>query len=88
MMSRFYFHVTDGRRVYPDPVGTELSDPSAVRSHALADARQLLTSWMAKSSSPWRIQVVDDQGAPVLSMALVDAAVSEAAPLYGDEIAA
>ncbi|HEV2559273.1 MAG TPA: hypothetical protein VGU45_11650 [Microvirga sp.] len=81
-MPRYFFHVTDERRVYRDPTGSELPDHGAARRHALKDARALLESWMARSRVPWRIDVADESARPVLSVRVAEAAVSEAVPLF------
>ncbi len=81
-MPRFYFHVTDGRRMYRDPVGVDLAGIGAARQHALQDARALLESWMARSRNPWRIEVVEEGGSATLVVPLMEAAVSEAIPLF------
>lgn len=83
-MDRYYFNLTDGYRLYPDQTGHALPGPEAARRHALEDARALLESWMARSSLPWRVEVQDRFGSLVCSIALVDAAVSEARPLFQD----
>jgi hypothetical protein len=84
-MQHYYFNLTDGRRQYPDPLGTHLPDMQAARRHAFEDARSLLESWMARSLIPWRIDVRDDAGGLVCSIALAEAAVSEARPLFHHE---
>ncbi|WP_425374078.1 DUF6894 family protein [Microvirga calopogonii] len=87
-MQRYYFHLTDGRRLYPDPTGHILAGPVAARQHALEDARSLLESWMVRSTSPWRVEVHDGLGIVVCSIALADASVSEARPLFHEEVEA
>jgi hypothetical protein len=89
-MPRYFFHLSDGRRTYPDPVGVDLDSLEAARQYAHQDARSLLESWMARSSAPWRMIVVDESGSTVLSLALHEAAVSEANPLFSsqDDLAA
>lgn len=85
-MRHYYFHLTDGHRLYPDPTGHTLAGPVAARQHALEDARNLLESWMIRSTLPWRIEVHDSLGTVVCSIALADAAVSEARPLFHDKV--
>ncbi len=89
-MPRYFFHVCDGRRTLPDPLGCELPDLEAARRHAREDARMLLESWMARSRAPWRVLVADETGHTLLTVALPEAAVSEAHPLFGnpDDLAA
>jgi hypothetical protein len=41
---------------------------------------------MARSTLPWRIEVHDSLGTLVFSIALADAAVSEARPLFHDKV--
>lgn len=84
-MQHFYFNLTDGRRLYPDPLGTALPDRETARQHALEDARGLLENWMARSPFPWRIEVRDSAGTLVCSVSLGEAAVSEARPLFQRE---
>jgi len=81
-MQHYFFDLTDGRRLYPDPAGVALAGPAAARQYAIEDARCLLESWMARSALPWRVEVRDDRGAVVCSIALAEAAVSEARPLF------
>ncbi len=81
-MRHYYFNLTDGRRLYPDPLGMCLLDADAARQHALEDARSLLESWMVRSPSPWRIEVRDDSDSLICSVSLAEAAVSEARPLF------
>jgi hypothetical protein len=81
-MQNYYFHLTDGHRLYPDPMGLVLEGPAAARQHALEDARALLESWMVRSALPWQVEVHDSAGLIVCSVALAEAAVSEARPLF------
>jgi hypothetical protein len=85
-MQNYYFNITDGRRLYPDPTGVALAGPEAARRHALEDARTLLESWMVRSTLPWRIEVHDRLGTIVCSIALANAAVSEVRPLFHEEV--
>jgi hypothetical protein len=85
-MPHYYFHLTDGHRLYLDPTGHTLAGPVAARQHALEDARTLLESWMVRSTLPWRIEVHDRLGSVVCSLALTDAAVSEVRPLFHEEV--
>ncbi len=89
-MPRYLFNLTDRRLTYPDPVGMDLDSLDAARRHAHQDARALLESWMVKSSAPWRMIVTDENGTTLLTIALPEAAVSEALPLFGgsDDLAA
>lgn len=57
-MSRFYFHVYDGK-VFMDDVGVELADITQARTEALEQCRKLLTKrpgdfWTGEE---WRIDV-------------------------------
>jgi hypothetical protein len=85
-MRHNYFHLSDGHRLYLDPTGHTLAGPVAASQHALEDGLTLLESWMARSMLPWRIEVHDSLGAVVCSIALADAAVSEARPLFHEEV--
>lgn len=84
-MQHYYFNLTDGRRLYPDPMGLMLDNLAAVRRHAIGDARSLLESWMARSTLPWRLEVHDSSGALAYSISLAEAAVSEALPVFHGE---
>jgi hypothetical protein len=64
-VSRFFFHIIDGRLVIPDDEGMELSDVFAAQVEALASARDIA---MAGASRDRRmILAVDDSGAVVNS---------------------
>ena len=82
-MLRYFFHISDGRRTYPDPLGVVLPSLAAARAHAFLDAQSLSESWMALSQADWRLVVADEGGAHLLSIALSQAAKPENQPRLG-----
>jgi hypothetical protein len=40
-MPRYFFHISDGRRTYPDPLGIALPSLEAAKAHARQDAQAL-----------------------------------------------
>ena len=82
-MPRYFFHISDGRRTYPDPSGVTLPSFEAARAHAHQDARALSESWMALSQAEWRLMVADESGAHLLSIALSQATTPEDQPRFG-----
>jgi hypothetical protein len=82
-MPRYFFHISDGRRTYPDPLGIALPSLEAAKAHARQDAQALSESWMALSQADWRLMVADESGAELLSIALSQAARPEAQPGFG-----
>jgi len=82
-MPRYFFHISDGRRTYPDPWGVALPSLEAARAHARQDAQALSESWMALSQAEWRLTVADESGAQLLSIALSRAARADAQSRVG-----
>jgi len=70
----FLFHVYDDD-VLRDEDGLELADAAAARSAALAGARAMMCDQLTKGrlSLHHRIEVEDESGSPVLSLAFGDA---------------
>ena len=70
-MARFFFNVTDGS-VFLDPVGTDLDGLEAVREEAIRASAELLRGLGAETDfwkgEDWTMSVVDEGGAPVLSL--------------------
>lgn len=67
-MSRFYFHVFDGKAVI-DTVGVEFADLDAVRHEAMTAAGEMLSeghqTWGGRS---WQMVVTDEEGTVVYSV--------------------
>ena len=73
-MPRYFFHIYDDVIAH-DEEGTELPNAAAARLHALRGARSLIAEQVLHGYfvlSHW-IDVVDDQGAPVMTIAFRDA---------------
>ena len=79
---RYFFNLTNGRKLFPDPAGQNFATDADARAYALEDARSLLESWMIKSHIRWRMEVTDETGNIISTIDLSDAAVSEARPLF------
>ena len=75
-MPRFFFNLTDGKRTFDDPEGTELSDVASARDEAILSARELLKlrsrPGLPKWSS-WSICVEIEEGGQVFSLPISDA---------------
>lgn len=82
-MPRYFFHISDGRHTYPDPLGIALPSLKAARAHARQDARGLSESWMALSRAEWRLTVADESGTQLLSIALPQGGRPEAQATMG-----
>jgi hypothetical protein len=63
----YYFNVRTGASDMLDPEGTELPDLTAARVHAVEVARELLKSDEVKKR-PWRLDVCDRRGAPMVQV--------------------
>jgi uncharacterized protein DUF6894 len=71
-MPRYYFHLSNKRRV-TDPYGTVLLDKNAAMSHALVVARELMfnsTGMLGQRWSAWTMSVKDQHGKDVLTLPL------------------
>jgi hypothetical protein len=69
-MPRYYFHLSNKRRV-TDPYGTVLLDKNAAMSHALVVARELMfnsTGMLGQRWSAWTMFVKDKDGQNVLRL--------------------
>jgi hypothetical protein len=77
---RFFFHVYDDI-VLRDEEGIELADAAAARAAALAGARAMMCDQLIKGrlSLHHRIEVEDEGGGPVLTLAFADAVQIETA---------
>lgn len=60
-MPRYFFNLRDGRKIIPDPDGTELADHHAARSHAFRVMRELSRN-REEATSAWRLVVCEDRG--------------------------
>jgi hypothetical protein len=67
-MPRYFFDLNDGRRVIPDPDGTELSDDPAARAHAFRVMRELARN-REELTSAWRLVVCRGRGSPCFELA-------------------
>ncbi len=70
-MPRYYFHVRDGIDSF-DAEGTECATPADARAQALRTAGAILVESSASfwRHPHWQMSVVDDAGAPVLTLTL------------------
>ena len=58
-MSRYFFNLFDGRKIIPDPDGTELSDDQSARAHAFRVMRELARN-REETTSTWRLIVLQE----------------------------
>ena len=74
-LARYYFHLRDGVDVILDPEGVQLEDPGMLPKLALSSARDTLSHEMKDGclNLGYRIDVEDETGAVVHSLALKDA---------------
>ncbi|HEX9947949.1 MAG TPA: hypothetical protein VGA98_10450 [Allosphingosinicella sp.] len=79
-MPRFFFHIYDDVE-FRDEDGLELADTDSARRAAVAGARAMMCDQLTKGrlSLHHRIEVVDEQGGPVLTLAFGDAVEIETA---------
>ena len=79
-MPRFFFHIFDDA-VSRDDEGVELADAEAARRTALAGARSMMCDQLAagRLSLHHRIEVRDEQGDEILTLAFGDAVTIEPA---------
>lgn len=72
-MRKFYFHLTDGLRTVADRSGHEFPDAASAREFAAARREafsQQCANCNAESWLPWRVQVIDEHGRQVFTLAL------------------
>ena len=71
-MPRYFFNVVDDAKVYPDTEGIDLAGPEAARDYAQQDAKDLVDQRLMPPArvSQGRIEVVDEAGAPIVSVPL------------------
>jgi Domain of unknown function (DUF6894) len=67
-MPRYFFNLYDGRKIIPDPDGTELPDYHSARAHAYRVMREL-NRHREEETSAWRLVVHDGSGAPCFELA-------------------
>lgn len=81
-MPRFFFHIVDGAGVAADEDGLDLRDLAAARDVALEGARDILAAEVksGKIDLSWRIDVVDQGGAVVLTLPFSDAVLVAGSP--------
>jgi hypothetical protein len=67
-MSRYYFHIRDGRVLIPDEEGMECRTMAAVLDEARASARDLASEAFRSSSKPLAsIEIEDEYGNEIAS---------------------
>jgi hypothetical protein len=68
---RYFFHIRDGDRFEPDEYGVELRDAEAAHDEALRAAGEMVrdAAIAGRDISARSLEVVDEAGAPVLSVA-------------------
>jgi hypothetical protein len=70
-MPRFFFHFTDGKRTFPDPIGVELNGIAAARATLLSQLCELkgaLGEHRIQDWSEWTIVVEDEKKKRLLEM--------------------
>lgn len=70
-MPRYFFHFTDGRRVFNDGEGRELSGLHAARAHAVEHVRDLKAAMCdphIQDLSGWAMAVTDSGGKTVFML--------------------
>ncbi len=81
-MSRYFFNFRLGNQTLIDDQGRELLDLEAAHEEALATARDLMKPAGARNQNRWigcSIQVLDEQGEPVLQIPLAKSGVDSVA---------
>ncbi len=66
-MPRYFFNLNDGRRIIPDPEGTELPDDDSARAHGFHVVRELARN-RERTTRSWRLTVCDSRGAPCFEL--------------------
>jgi hypothetical protein len=64
-MSRYYFHFSDGRRLFRDAAGAEFGGVGAARAFAIRHVRELRAAMFqsqVKDLSGWTMLVADARG--------------------------
>src|SRR5258708_34011521 len=81
-MPRYFFNLNDGRKIIPDPEGTELPNDDFARAHAAQVARELARNREQETRS-WRLAVSDAEGTLrfELTFASMDELISRLPPM-------
>jgi len=81
-MPRYFFNLNDGRKIIPDPEGTELPNDDFARAHAAQVARELARNREQETRS-WRLAVCDAEGTLrfELTFASMDELISRLPPM-------
>ena len=74
-MPLYYFHMTNGLRVFRDYEGVELPNLRTARTYALADARDVMQRDRSGSEdwSLWTFEITNENGAYALTVPFSDA---------------
>jgi hypothetical protein len=74
-MPLYYFHMTNGLRVFRDYEGVELPNLRTARTYALADARDVMQHDRSGSEdwTLWTFEITDEKGAYALTVPFSDA---------------
>lgn len=70
-MPRYYFHFSDGHRVFSDGEGHELDGTAAARQHAIAQVRELKLAMCdphIQDLSGWTMSVANADGRKVFEI--------------------
>ena len=70
-MSRFFFHFSDGTRTFTDTTGIELAGIAAIRKHARAQIRDMvsvITERNFQDWAGWKMIVLDAFGKTILEV--------------------
>lgn len=70
-MPHYYFHFSDGKRLFTDKIGLELIDFVDVRKRLIGQVRDLKNSLSAQQIqdwASWKMVVVDAKGTTVLEV--------------------
>ena len=89
-MAVYYFHLRDGDDLLLDPEGCSFPDLGAALAKAMWTARSLLSADVLEGRLPlgMRIDVADESGAVIHSLAFVDAVAIPAGTLRSAPAAA
>jgi hypothetical protein len=73
-MSRYYFHLTDGRHVLDNHRGIDVSGNAAARDNALALARDLKHGAVmpGRDWGGWFVAIVDEHGHKIDQVPIAD----------------
>jgi hypothetical protein len=71
-MPHYFFNLYDGRKIIPDPDGTELPDSHSARSYAFRVMRELARN-REEQTNAWRLIVHEGDGTPCFELTFVSA---------------